>query len=78
MRVCAASLSGRQLLRYTALVAATFPAVRLLQPEWALADQAGAGVAVPINLELVTVSDTRSAPSVAPSSSVLGMRRATS
>lgn len=56
--MCDSSLTRRQLLRYTALVSATFPAARLLQPEWALADTAGVGAAVPINLELVTVSDT--------------------
>ncbi|GAC1441205.1 MAG: hypothetical protein NVSMB55_08330 [Mycobacteriales bacterium] len=56
--MCDATLTRRQLLRYTALVSATFPAARLLAPDWALAEQAGPGQAVPINLELVTVSDT--------------------
>lgn len=56
--MCDASLTRRQLLRYTALVAATFPAARLIGGDWALADTAGSGRALPINLELVTVSDT--------------------
>jgi len=56
--MCDASLSRRQLLRYAGLVAATFPASRLLSPDWALAEQAGVGTAVPMNLELVTVTDT--------------------
>ena len=56
--MCEANLTRRQLLRYGALVAATFPAARLLSPERALADQTGKGVALPINLELVTVTDT--------------------
>ena len=51
-------LSRRQLLRHAGLVAATFPAARLLSPGWALAQDAGAGVAVPMHAELVTVTDT--------------------
>lgn len=57
--MCDALLTRRQLLRSTALVAATFPAAHLLSPEWALAQQAGSGRGVPLHLELVTVSDTR-------------------
>ena len=56
--MCEASLTRRQLLRYTALVAATFPASRVLGSDWALAEQAGLGTPVPMNLELVTVTDT--------------------
>jgi hypothetical protein len=56
--MCEATLTRRQLLRYAALVAATFPVARVLEPEWALANQTGAGRAVPINLELVTVTDS--------------------
>ncbi|MGZ4436993.1 MAG: metallophosphoesterase [Nocardioidaceae bacterium] len=59
--MCDATLTRRQLLRYGALVAATFPAARLLSPQWALADQAGTGTAVPLHLELVTVTDTEAA-----------------
>src|SRR5687768_4317336 len=40
------------------MVAATFPTARLLSPGWALAQEAGAGAAVPMNAELVTVTDT--------------------
>lgn len=58
--MCDVMLSRRQLLRYGALVAATFPAAHLLRPEWALAEHAAStGPAAPIHLELVTVSDTR-------------------
>ncbi len=57
--VCDSSLTRRQLLRYAALVSATFPAAQLLGTDWALADQVlTAGPAVPMNLELVTVTDT--------------------
>jgi hypothetical protein len=51
-------LTRRQFLRKSALVAATFPLVR---PDrgWSLAEAADAtGLAVPMNLELVTVTDT--------------------
>ncbi len=55
--MCQSSLTRRQLLRYAALVSATFPTV--LDSDWALADQVlVAGPAVPMNLELVTVTDT--------------------
>ena len=57
--MCDANLTRRQLLRYAALVSATFPAASLLRSDWALADQVlAAGPAVPINLELVTVTDS--------------------
>ena len=45
-------------MRYAALVAATLPAARVLEPGWSLADESGSGAAVPMNLELVTVTDT--------------------
>ena len=55
-------MTRRQLLRHAGLVAATFPAARLAAPSWALASEAApAGedrVAVPMNAELVTVTDT--------------------
>lgn len=53
-------LSRRQLLRHAALVAATFPAARLALEGWSLPAEARAadGLAVPMNLELVTVTDT--------------------
>lgn len=56
--MCEASLTRRQLIRYGALVAATFP---LAGPglDFALAEVAGSGPAVPMHLELVTVTDTR-------------------
>ena len=49
-------LTRRQLLRHAGLVAATFPAAGIARPDWALAQSAG--VAVPMNAELVTVTDT--------------------
>ena len=52
-RVCDALLSRRQLVRYGALVAATFPAGGSL-----LSAQAQTGLALPLHLELVTVTDT--------------------
>src|SRR3954469_17847208 len=52
--MCQSSLTRRQLLRYAALVGATFP----LAGSFSLAEAAGLGQAVPINLELVTVTDT--------------------
>ncbi|MCW2673086.1 MAG: hypothetical protein JWP14_1675 [Frankiales bacterium] len=52
--MCDSSLSRRQLFRYAALVGATFP----LAGAFELADATGVGVALPINLELVTVTDT--------------------
>jgi Icc protein len=52
--VCDALLSRRQLMRYGALVAATFPAGGVLLSQRA----AHAGTAVPMHLELVTVTDT--------------------
>lgn len=50
-------LTRRQFLRKSALVAATFP---LVHPGrgWSLATQSHAGLAVPMNLEVVTVTDT--------------------
>lgn len=57
--VCESNLSRRQLLRYAALVGATFPALEAIGPDWSLADAVAAGGnAVPMNLELVTVTDT--------------------
>ena len=56
--VCEANLTRRQILRYGALVAATFPAARLAGG-FSLVDRAfAAGPAVPMHLELVTVTDT--------------------
>ncbi len=52
--MCDALLTRRQLLRYSALVAATFPVGGVLLSQRAFA----AGPAVPMNLELVTVTDT--------------------
>lgn len=52
--MCDVLLTRRQLLRYSALVAATFPAGGVLLSQRAYA----AGPAVPMNLELVTVTDT--------------------
>jgi len=54
--VCEASLTRRQLLRYAALVSATFP---VAFEGFALAEVAGSGAAVPMNVELVTVTDTQ-------------------
>ncbi len=59
--MCQASLTRRQLLRYAALVGATFPVASALDRGWALSAQAGSGLAAPINLELVTVTDTEAA-----------------
>lgn len=56
--MCDILLTRRQLVRSAALVAATFPAARLLTPGWALAQETTTGPAVPLHLELVTVSDT--------------------
>lgn len=64
--MCESSLSRRQLLRYAALVSATFPSLTVLDSAaavggggWGLADDvASRGLAVPMNLELVTVTDT--------------------
>lgn len=53
-------LTRRELLRYAALVAATFPAARLARPGWSLAEEGlpgGIHPAVPMHLELVTVTD---------------------
>lgn len=56
--MCESNLSRRQLLRYAALVSATFPAASALEG-WSLAAAAAdRGTAVPMNLELVTVTDT--------------------
>ena len=57
--MCDVLLTRRQLLRYAGLVAATFPAARLLEPGWSLAAEAAPGTGVPLHLELVTVSDTQ-------------------
>ena len=59
--MCQSSLSRRQLLRYAALVGATLPAVGAFDRGWALSEQSGSGIAAPINLELVTVTDTEAA-----------------
>ena len=57
--MCEANLSRRQLVRYAALVSATFPAAAALEG-WSLGEAAAAtGQALPIHLELVTVTDTR-------------------
>ena len=57
--MCQTNLTRRQLMRYAALVAATLPAARVLEPGWSLAGESGPGNAVPMNLELVTVTDTQ-------------------
>jgi hypothetical protein len=56
-------LTRRELLKYAALVAATFPASKVLRPGWSLAEEAAGPLnpAVPMNLELVTVTDTQAA-----------------
>ena len=51
-------LTRRQLLRHAGLVAATFPAARMTGSDWALAQDGGTGVALPMHAELVTVTDT--------------------
>jgi hypothetical protein len=56
--VCQTGLTRRQLLRYAALVGATFPAASAIDKGWLLSAHAGKGLAVPHNLELVTVTDT--------------------
>lgn len=60
--MCESNLSRRQLLQYAALVGATFPALEALAPDWSLADavagEASGALAVPMHLELVTVTDT--------------------
>ena len=60
--MCDVLLTRRQLLRYSAMVAATFPVLRMERAEaWTLATQSrgvGTGLAVPMNLDLVTVTDT--------------------
>jgi hypothetical protein len=56
--VCQSSLSRRQLLRYAALVGATFPVASAIDKGWLLSAHAGKGLAIPQNLELVTVTDT--------------------
>lgn len=53
-------LTRRQVLRHAALVAATFPAAEM-STGWSLAEQAVSGPAVPMHLELVTVTDTEAA-----------------
>ena len=59
--MCQSNLTRRQLLRYAALVGATFPVATAIDRGWALSDQTADGVAAPINLELVTVTDTEAA-----------------
>jgi hypothetical protein len=49
-------LSRRQFLRYGALAAASMPLIKL---DRLLAEERDSGTAVPMHLELVTVSDTR-------------------
>lgn len=59
--MCVSTLTRRQLVRYGALVGATFGAARLPGGGVALAqaaDPSSGRVPVPMNLELVTVSDT--------------------
>jgi 3',5'-cyclic AMP phosphodiesterase CpdA len=56
--VCQTGLSRRQLLRYAALVGATFPVASAIDKGWLLSAHAGKGLAIPHNLELVTVTDT--------------------
>src|SRR3954453_3342977 len=56
--VCQTALTRRQLLRYAALVGATFPVASAIDRGWLLSAHAGTGLAVPHNLELVTVTDT--------------------
>ncbi|MBW3662550.1 MAG: metallophosphoesterase family protein [Actinobacteria bacterium] len=52
------SLTRRQLLKYGAMVAATFPFAKVGLEGWSLAAEAQTGFAVPMHLELVTVTDT--------------------
>lgn len=57
--MCQTNLSRRQLMRYAALVSATFPSAAVMDAGWSLADDVSdRGAAVPMNLELVTVTDT--------------------
>jgi phosphodiesterase/alkaline phosphatase D-like protein len=56
--VCQSTLSRRQLLRYAALVGATFPVASAIDKGWLLSAHAGKGLAIPHNVELVTVTDT--------------------
>jgi 3',5'-cyclic AMP phosphodiesterase CpdA len=56
--VCQSGLTRRQLIRYAALVGATFPVASAMDKGWLLAAHAGKGLAIPQNLELVTVTDT--------------------
>ncbi|WP_232677480.1 metallophosphoesterase [Nocardioides sp. R-C-SC26] len=59
--MCQVNLTRRQLGRYAALVSATFPAagVAAYETGWSLeAEAASSGLAVPMHLELVTVTDT--------------------
>ncbi len=51
-------MTRRALLKHSAMVAATFPAGMVLGQGWSLAAQAQVGIAVPMHLELVTVTDT--------------------
>ncbi|MGH2685927.1 MAG: metallophosphoesterase [Actinomycetota bacterium] len=63
--MCQTSLTRRQLLRQAALLAATAPVVASISPFRSLAEAlelqrgAGTGAAVPMHVELVTVTDTQ-------------------
>jgi 3',5'-cyclic-AMP phosphodiesterase len=56
--MCQSNLTRRQLLRYAALVGVTFPVASAIDRGWLLSAVAGDGLAAPMNLELVTVTDT--------------------
>src|SRR3954453_325006 len=56
--VCQTALTRRQLLRYAALVGGAFPVASAIDKGWLLSPQAGNGLAIPHDLELVTVTDT--------------------
>src|SRR3954453_3192783 len=55
--VCQTALTRRQLLRYAALVGATFPVASAIDKGWLLSAHAGTGLGIPHNLQLVTVTD---------------------
>ena len=79
--MCQTSLTRRQLLRQAALLGATAPVLAAVSPLRSLAEALEAhrpgpsGPAVPMHLELVTVTDTR-AQSPGRSSRAIGPRMA--
>src|SRR3954451_14919895 len=56
--VCQTALTRRQLLRYAALVGATFPVASAIDKGWLLSAHAGTGFGSPPNIELGPVTDT--------------------